>query len=250
MSASLPPKGADPPAAEPPDEELLAGEFVLGVLSASERASAQARRERDPDFAARIARWEQRLAPWLSDYATVPIPAHVWPEICRRLGWQRDAPPRTSLWQSLTLWRTATALAAVIGITLWLIRPVPPPVAVAPPLPEATAAKPVTTLARGDGSPGWLASVDRARGTVLMVPVPSAPDKQGRVPELWIIPTGQAPISLGEVSIDKSHTVTVPPAARADLVAGAVLAITLEPAAGMPHAAPSGPIIAKGTIQT
>ena len=250
MSASLPPEGPDPSAAEPPDDELLAGEFVLGVLDAQERASAQARSERDPAFAARIAHWEQRLAPWLSGYASVPAPAHVWPEICRRLGWQRDATPRGGLWRSLALWRTATALAAVAAVALWLIRPVPPPVAVTPPTPEAAAAKPVTTLAHADGTPGWLASVDRARGSVLMVPVPSPPDAQGRVPELWIIPAGRAPISLGEVSIDKSHNVTVPQAARADLVSGAVLAITLEPAAGIPHSAPSGPVIAKGTIRT
>jgi anti-sigma-K factor RskA len=52
------------------------------------------------------------------------------------------------------------------------------------------------------------------------------------------------------VSINKSHTVTVPQAARADLVGGAVLEITLEPEAGIPHAAPTGPIIAKATNQT
>jgi len=41
----------------------------------------------------------------------------------------------------------------------------------------------------------------------------------------------------------------VPAALRADLTGQAVLAITLEPSAGIPHAAPSGPIIAKGAIR-
>jgi anti-sigma-K factor RskA len=82
-----------------------------------------------------------------------------------------------------------------------------------------------------------------------MVPVPSAPDSQGRVTELWLIPAGKAPRSLGLVSINKSYTVTVPDDVRAALVAGSVLAVTLEPATGVPHAAPSGPIIAKGAIQ-
>jgi anti-sigma-K factor RskA len=54
---------------------------------------------------------------------------------------------------------------------------------------------------------------------------------------------------LGAVSINKAHTVEVPSDSRAALVAqGSVLAITLEPAAGIPHPAPSGPIIAKGAI--
>jgi anti-sigma-K factor RskA len=136
---------------------------------------------------------------------------------------------------------------------MWLSRPpVPPPsVAVVPPPAESAVAKEVTTLAHDDGSPGWLASVDPAQGTVLMVPVPGTPDAQGRVPELWIIPPGQAPRSLGAVSITKSHTVAVPADSRSALVAaGSVLAVTLEPASGMPHAAPSGPIIAKGAIKT
>jgi anti-sigma-K factor RskA len=82
-----------------------------------------------------------------------------------------------------------------------------------------------------------------------MVPVPTAPDPQGRVTELWLIPAGKAPRSLGLVSNDKSNTVTVPEDVRAALVAGSVLAVTLESAAGVPHAAPTGPIIAKGAIQ-
>jgi anti-sigma-K factor RskA len=83
----------------------------------------------------------------------------------------------------------------------------------------------------------------------MMVPVPSAPDAQGRVAELWLIPPGQAPRSLGSVSVDRADTVAVPAIWRADLTSQAVLAITLEPAAGIPHAAPSGPIIAKGAIR-
>jgi anti-sigma-K factor RskA len=43
--------------------------------------------------------------------------------------------------------------------------------------------------------------------------------------------------------------VTVPQEARAALVPGSVLAITLEPPMGIPHPAPTGMIIAKGTIQ-
>jgi hypothetical protein len=84
---------------------------------------------------------------------------------------------------------------------------------------------------------------------VLMVPVPSAPDSTCRVPELWLIAAGKAPVSLGAVSITQSPTVTVPQNARAALVAGSVLAITLGPASGIPHGAPTGAIVAKGTIQ-
>jgi anti-sigma-K factor RskA len=252
--SSVPPSAAAPelPGTEPPDDELLAGELVLGVLSGAERRGAQARAESDALFAERIGRWEQRFAPWLAQFEPVEPPPRIWPQICQRLGWQIPPAARARWWQSLALWRTATVLAALAALGLWLLRPLaPPPVAALPPAGAETAAtQPVTTLAHDDGSPGWLASVDRARGTVLMVPVPGTPDLHGRVAELWIIPAGQAPRSLGAVSVSRAHTVAVPADARAALVPGSVLAITLEPASGVPHAAPTGAIIAKGAIQT
>jgi anti-sigma-K factor RskA len=228
---------------EPPDDDILAGELVLGVLSSEERRRAQAREAADAGFAARVAAWERHFAPWLSGVRAITPPAYLWSRISDRLGWHTPA-PRSGLWQSLALWRSVAALAALACVAIWLTRAAPPTA----PAPET--AKAVTTLERPDGTPGWLASVDTAHGTVLMVPVPSTPDAQGRVPELWLIPAGQAPRSLGQVSVTKSHTVAVPAEDRAALGPGAVLAITLEAPAGIPHAAPSGPIIAKGNLAT
>lgn len=252
MSAHIPPPGeADAGAAEPPDDDVLAGELVLGVLDAAAHRRAQARAESEAQFSARVVSWERRFAPWLAEVAPVSAPAQLWMQIGQRLGWQPPAPVHAGFWNSLALWRLSTALAAVAAVALWLARPAPPPPAtLVPPATEAAATGPVTPLTHDDGSPGWLASIDRTHGTVLLVPVPGKPDAQGRVPELWIIANGRAPRSLGALSIDQSHTVTVPADARLALVPGSVLAITLEPAAGIPHAAPSGPIIAKGAIQS
>jgi anti-sigma-K factor RskA len=106
----------------------------------------------------------------------------------------------------------------------------------------------IMTLLHDDGTPGWLVSIDQAHDTVLVVPVPAPQNAQGRVPELWVIPAGQAPRSLGLVSGDRPWTVAVPANIRGALVSGSVLAVSLETAAGAPHAAPAGPIVAKGAI--
>ena len=238
-------------ATDPPDDDVLAGELVLGVLNAQQRAAAQARAEVDAQFAQRVHGWERRLAPWLGDATPVPAPAHVWLQIRSRLGWLPTA-ARPGLWQSLAFWRGAAILASLAAVlAIWIGRPQlqQPPVAVVPQATEP-GAKLVTTLAHDDGSTAWLASVDAAHGTVLMVPVPHAADSQGRVPELWLIPPGKAPRSLGLVSIEKSHTVKVPQDVVTALGAGSVLAISLEPPGGAPAGAPTGPIIAKGAIRT
>jgi anti-sigma-K factor RskA len=258
---------------EPPSADLFAGEYVLGVLGTDQRREALTRIQRDPGFARLVADWEYRLVPLLDTEGTAETPSHLWPRIRTRLGWSaieapRGEPPRQGLWQSAGFWRAAAGLATAAAIAAIVIGPLglfqgdepvgPGPIASqptppSPPTPaveDPTAPKPVTTLARDDGSTGWLASVDPADGTVLMVPVPSAADADGRVPELWLIPPGESPKSLGVVSIDRSHTVKVPDTLRSALAKGALLAITLEPDGGAPQGIPTGPIIAKGDIVT
>jgi anti-sigma-K factor RskA len=241
-----------PDSVDPPPDDVLAGEFVLGVLDTTQRRQLQARIQTDRAFARRVEDWERRLAPLLTDIQPVQVPDSVWTAVCARLGWTDREPeaPATGFWQRLGFWRAATVVASIVAIAaigFSLDRSLFP--GLQPGLQLESAAKPVTPLQRDDGTPGWLASVDSEQGTVLMVPVPAAADAQGRVPELWLIPAGKAPVSLGAVSLNRSHLVTVPQNARAALVAGSTLAITLESAAGIPHAAPTSAIIAKGTIQ-
>ncbi len=184
---NLPPAQNGPEGTEPPPDEVLAGEFVLGVLDAAQHRAAQARVTSDHAFAQRVTEWESRLAPWLADIAPVEPPAQVWARICLRLGWKDSEPVSVGLWQSLGFWRAATALCMLVAVgaivwTLQVVRTPPsaPPVArIEPPASPEPGAKPVTPLAHDDGTPGWLASVDVSRGTVLMVPVPTAPDAQG-----------------------------------------------------------------------
>ena len=84
--------------------------------------------------------------------------------------------------------------------------------------------------------------------SVLLVPVPAEPDSEGRVPELWLIPAGEGPRSLGVVTTDRAQTIAVPSDLRRALTAGSTLAISLEPVGGSPQGVPTGPIVAKGSI--
>lgn len=243
--------------AGPPDDELRAGEYALGVLDASERRAVEERIRDEPGFALLVSQWEQRLSPWLTQVDPQEPSPHVWPRIRTGIGWPSVQDARPGLWNDVGFWRAATGLAIAAGIAAFVIglRPTTPVVSPPPPLPVAQtsapddqAAKPVVVLVRDDGATGWLASIDLVHHRLLMAPVPSPLDASGRVNELWLIPQGEAPVSLGFVSSEKAHTVEVPASLQDALVNGATLAITLEPAAGMPHAAPSGAIVAKGEI--
>jgi len=241
---------SDPDPTEPPSDDLLAAELVLGVLDSGQRRSLQARVDTDRAFAERVAWWEQHFAPWLSDIEPVEPPPRAWTRIRERLGWKESEPAFTSLRGSVAAWRTVavfSALVAVVAIWVALQRPPPSQPIAGAKHPAEMARQAVTPLWHDDGSAAWLVSIDPSRRTLLVVPVPTRPDSQGRAPQLWVIPPGKAPQWVASVSSDMSETVTVPSAVRASLVAGSVLAVSLEPA-GVASGAPTGPIVAKGSI--
>ncbi|HEY5970755.1 MAG TPA: anti-sigma factor [Pseudoxanthomonas sp.] len=247
----------DESCAAPPSDDLRAGEYVLGVLDDIERRETEARIVRDLAFAHLVQRWEEHFAPWLERVDAVTPGARVWPRIRTRLGWKGVEVAKPGAWNSVGFWRgvaalaTAASIAAVVfGLRPPAPAPVSPPfVVVQPPQGEEQTPRPVTVLTRDDGSIGWIATLAVAGDKVLMVPVPSAANAAGWVNELWIIPEGAAPISLGFVSNEKAHSIQIPAAIRQAIEIGSTFAVTLEPESGMPHDAPSGPVVAKGGIQ-
>jgi anti-sigma-K factor RskA len=145
----------DPREAFEDDGDLLAAEYALGVLDATRRREAAVRVEVDPAFAAEVARWEARFAPWLDAITPVPAPATVWERV-RDTLWTENPPraPAVPLWQRLGFWRglaigSAALAAAAVG-TVFLLARRPPPV---PPAPDAaTAQLVVVSLRHQDGS--------------------------------------------------------------------------------------------------
>jgi anti-sigma-K factor RskA len=228
-----------------PDDDLLAAEYVLGVLDASERRVVQTRMASDAQLARRVESWEHRLATWALSIEPVASPSAVWPQIRARLGWNAPAAKASGLWQSLAFWRATTAAMAAVAVAVLLIITLRPP----SPAPATFANAPITTLASGSGMPAWLAAIDATRGALQLSPAPNAPAAQGRVAELWLIPAGRAPLAVALLTADRSSTLTLPAALRAQLRPGVVLAVTLEPPGGAPNGAPTGPVVAQGMVQ-
>ena len=236
--------------------DLLAAEFVLGLLQPEARRQAQARLQSDAAFAAEVDAWENRFAPWLAAIPPVAVPAGLWPRI-RATLWQHelpmrvDTPARPSLWDSIGFWRglgaagAAIAFASLALVFVNLRQPpvtaVPPPVVIAP----TPTAPMVVSLRNEDGSMAYTATIDAVSGTLTLMPVALAGDPS-LSPELWLIPTGQPPHSLGMVARDKAMVVTIPAALREAARTNGLFAISLEPAGSSAHQAPTGPVVAKG----
>src|SRR5579875_1939885 len=63
---------------EDEDRALRAGEYVLGVLDAAERARLEEAARRDPELARAIHAWEERLTPLTRLVPPSPPPPRVW----------------------------------------------------------------------------------------------------------------------------------------------------------------------------
>ncbi|TLY47393.1 MAG: anti-sigma factor [Gammaproteobacteria bacterium] len=233
---------------EPPEGALTAAEFVLGVLDASARRDAQARAQRDAAFAAEIRAWEERFAPLLDEIVPVPVPFALWPKIQAAIGIaessKNDASHAGEWWQSLRLWRWLSvagfAAAAASFAALFLATRAPTPV-------PASMQELVATMQQDDGKPLFTATIDAASGKLIVMPL-GVSIPADRTVELWLIPPGDKPHSLGLIDAQHAWPVLVPTALRSALAAKALVAVSIEPPGGAPHGQPTGPIIAKGEI--
>jgi anti-sigma-K factor RskA len=219
-----------------PDDELIAAEYALGVLSGADRAAAERRIVNERAFARLVSDWEQRLAPWASEIAEATPPAQMWNRIAAALPPERTQ--TTGLWQSLAFWRTFGLASAFAAACLALVIYAG----------ALRTGQPLMAAIDGGGHHHFVATLDTKRGTVAVVPAAFAGDVSGRVPELWLIPADGKPRALGLLRADGAVSIAIPSDLAPLAVKDAVLAVSLEPAGGSPTGQPTGPVIGSGKL--
>lgn len=220
------------------EDDVLAAEYAMHLLPASERAAFEARLQAEPDLRALVAQWRERLSPLDDQTAPVAPPAQIKKALEGELfGQEASAVP---FWERVTLWRWAslTSMAAAIALAAFVVfapEPSKGPVMVAE---VAAADDSLRLLARYDDKQGVL-EVSRIRGEAA----------QGRSLELWLIAGQNDPVSLGVLPTDKRGRITIDARLR-PLMDNAVLAISDEPLGGSPTGRSTGPVLAVGQINS
>jgi anti-sigma-K factor RskA len=90
--------------------------------------------------------------------------------------------------------------------------------------------------------------MDLQHSRMVVVPATPVPFAADRAPELWLIPAGGKPISVGMIDRNKPTTIALDPATLAKLGPTAALAVSVEPIGGSPTGQPTGAVIGKGAI--
>jgi anti-sigma-K factor RskA len=221
------------------ERDGLAGELALGVLEGEERALALRLVLADPDFAARVEQWRDYASGLFDAMPEVTPPASVWQGIEAQLG----SGPVSTL-QSLRWWRvgaigSAAMAAGLAALLLWRADPMAPPAPVAQQFAVAQLSGPIEGLRIAARYEPLTARLHvRASG------MPETPTE----PELWVVPSGGEPISLGQIRRDGDTLIIVPQGHRSLINPASTLQLSMEPRADQPSAAPTSPMVAIGPI--
>ena len=220
-------------------DEVLAGEYVLGVLSLEDRQKVERRMRSDRQFAAIVSRWEQNLSGFNDDYEMVAPPASVFPKVEKRVFGETAF--GAHVWGSLLLWRSVAfgSLFLAIGVLMFTVtnntsQPSP--------------GKQLSASLAGQNSPiNLLANYDATNGLLRVTPV-AAGQPQEKSLELWLIRGSDPAEALGILPQTGEGEIVLPSELHGKLTEGAIIAVSVEPFGGSPTGKPTGNVIASGTI--
>lgn len=231
------------------EQAMLAAEYALGALDGADLAQAQALAASSPVFSAEVAMWSSRLAPLLDEVAPVAPPARLWRRIAAAVGGAAND-NLVLLKRRVTVWRGAAAAMSAVAACLALILAVQPRGLAPPTTVQAPTAPPLVAMVGDEKQMKIVASWDpMGRRLVLAVAADMPPDPS-HAHELWIIPSGGKPRSLGTMGGGKQMHMSLEQALAELMRQGATIAVSVEPPGGSPTGAPTGPVIASGTLRT
>lgn len=226
--------------AQQPDDNALAGEYVLGVLPLAERRMVEERMLRDSEFAKLVAFWQADLSNLDDAYQPETAPKGVKARIDARL-FAEAAKPVGGLWGSLVFWRglafASVAVAAAVGFYAGDFRGTPGP---------GSSPALVAELGAPGSAVGLIAALDPADGAFTITPAAFSPD-DGKSLELWLVPGEGATVSLGLVPADGGRLV-LDPGLLKQISDGALLAVSVEPLGGSPTGVATGPVVLSGAL--
>lgn len=213
--------------------ELLAGEYVLGLL----RGGARRRFERllieDARLRAELVAWEEKFSAWNRSLRPLTPPPSVWRRLQVRIK-AESKPVRTPRWKAG--WSGAVAATAivlfVIGIFLGrsVLAPSPPPAYLA-------------VMSTAQGQPRWLITVHPQTRRVDMKALATNTPPPGKSYELWMLPGSGKPVAMGLMNTSGSASEIVSADIIAAMVGAKGLAISIEPEGGSPTGQPTGPVV-------
>jgi anti-sigma-K factor RskA len=219
------------------DRDTRIAEYALGTLTGDARKAFEAELARDESLRRAVAVWSERLQPLADSVDPVAPPLALRDRVLTRIGeTQGDTAPFSILrWLAWTFGASAVGAAIAVAAVFLLT-------------PQPTRLAGYAMLHDQAGGPGVVVvQMDKTRQQLVLLAETQAAGADKDY-ELWVLPSGKAPVSLGvlpaaervERPIDSMRATLIEP--------GATLAVSLESKGGSTTGAPIGPVIFVGTF--
>jgi len=235
----------------------IAAAYAIGTLSAPARAWVERRLTRDATLCAAVVGWQDRLTRWVDLLAPVAPRDEVWLALERALAAPSAAAPAplpiaspppvsapaaptaargrpAAFWRRTTAFTAAAALALAVGLGV-VLQPVPAPTHTA-------------VFADAQGRPVWIVDARLPEGRLALRALPAAIPPPGKAYELWMLPAGGPPVSLGLLPATGQTEVALGPGQGSRLTTAAGIAVSLEPEGGSPTGLPTGPVVYQAVL--
>lgn len=222
------------------DIDGLAGEYVLGTLSATGRAAVELRMRSEPALREAVRAWEARLQP----LTALAEPSEPSPWLWRRIERSVDGLGKASKaqaagvvgwWNNLKLWRGLAAggfATAALLLAVVVARDATPP----------AAQYMVVLVAPENKSPGWVIQANSSSRQLSLVPLGTFEVPPQKTLQFWTkADQWRGPVSLGLVK-QQGQTLRIPIDKLPPLEPNQLFELTLEPENGSPLDRPTGPI--------
>jgi anti-sigma-K factor RskA len=250
--------------------DQLALRYAIGILRGGARRRLEAYARQNASVRARILLWQERIVSLME----LPAPAHPSPNVWKRIENSLQTVPKrvlqaspqlqqlqskiAKLRQHLVWWRAGAAfagVAAVVGtlVTFQSMQSLEgrgEQIAQLEKQLQQQAAQQqiqyVAVLADEKADASVLVTFDPDKKRLLLQRVGGYQEAADKSLQLWALPPGQAPQSLGVMGADKVLKLTAAPEQIKNVP---TLAISLEPKGGVPSSTgPTGPVLFKGAL--
>ena len=220
------------------ERDVLAGEYVLGVLDVDQTREIELALASDDELRGAVTFWENKLHPLASLALPATPPDETWNAIEARIA-SRTKPAKSSS-ASVLPWRWSTGVFAALAAGLLLY------IAVIPRTPIAPASPLVAVLHSAQSqNAGWIAVL--SQNALRLSEITTEEPPAAHAYELWgISPHAARPVPLGVVPANGQLRLASMPSG---VGAGATLAISIEPPGGSPTGLPTGPVIYTGVLR-
>lgn len=215
----------------------VAAEYVLGTLQGPARLQFEHMLRKNAALRLQVVEWEERLFCLTEGITPIEPGKRVWNKIQRRINPDKQS----GFWGSIEWWRIWGTAASIMLLVLsvYIVQIQEPS---QPSLPT------IAILSDKSSHAGWVIQTRYDKGLMVARALSVTDPGKDKVYELWMLPKGEAPKSLGLLPLKGKRSLALTAERLAVLKRSGALAVSLEPAGGSPTGLPTGPVLYQGKI--